>query len=181
MRNIVIIVICIIALQVKAQGLPSVAGVTFGQSYEQCKAELDNRYNGGDSSLQSEKNTLYYYDIMFAGEYFSCAIFYFQSCEYHSYLYYINFQKGFDLDELQLAKKKRDRLLNIYKKKYDYRWSGLADNGLKYYVLGHAWDNADKGFIVIDCDKTKTVSGKMKYWTNVYYGPINFIDPTSEI
>ena len=44
-----------------------VAGVRFGQSYQECKRSLDKKFNGGEASYQSEPNKLVYYDVTFGG------------------------------------------------------------------------------------------------------------------
>jgi hypothetical protein len=41
----------VFALKINAQ-LPTVSGVRFGMSYEECKAKLDKKYNNGNDSYQ---------------------------------------------------------------------------------------------------------------------------------
>lgn len=76
MRHFIFIVFIFIFCNIKAQ---EVAGVSFGMSYDQCKAILDKKFNNGKSSYQSESNKLSYYDVLFAGETFSSLTCKFQS------------------------------------------------------------------------------------------------------
>lgn len=165
-----------------AQEIPSVAGVKFGWSYSKCKQILDNRFNGGNSSSQYTPNELYYYDVYFAEEYFSYVHFRFQVDGLNNtYLQQVSFFASFDLDEAKTAKDKRDRLFNLYNKKYDFRWSDVDEDGWKYYVLGYDPFSPKDGLIVIFVSKTDTKAGVPKLWTTISYGPVNFINPQDEI
>ena len=75
----------------------------------------------------------------------------------------------------------RDRLYKTFSEKYEYRWSGTNKDGFKYYVLGHSPNDDDDGFVVIGVSKIETKGGTMKYWAEVSYGPVNFIDSIGEI
>lgn len=165
-----------------AQEMPSVAGVKFGWSYSQCKQILDNRFNGGNSSYQYVPNELYYYDIFFANEYFDYVRFRFQiDSSNNTYLNYVSFFASFDINDAKNVKDKRDRLFKFYNEKYDFRWSDVDKDGWKYYVLGHDPFKFEDGFIVISANKINTQAGVLKLWTEIDYGPINFIDPQGEI
>lgn len=173
---------CIInTLQLKAQDLPSVAGVTFGDSYANCKAKLDKRFNGGKVSYQSTANLLEYRDITFADEHFDYVEFKFQSNGETTYLSYISFVSSFDLSNASYAKNKRDRLLKLFSGKYEIRWDGINEDKFAYYVLGNNPNKPEDGFIVIDTNKSKNNGGQMKYWTTLSYGPVTFISPSDEI
>lgn len=182
MKKIIVFLALILStLQAVGQEMPSVAGVTFGWTYYQCKRILDKKFNGGDDSYQSEKNKIKYYSIKLADEYFDCATFEFQSNGSITYLSSVIFSSKFDLDELDYAKKQRDRLFKLYSKKYDFRWEQTNKDGLKYYVLGHHPKDVGDGLIVIETSKSKNKNGDMKYWTDVIYATINFVNPTDDI
>lgn len=162
--------------------MPSVAGVKFGWSYSQCKQILDNRFNGGKISNQYVPNELYYNDVYFANEYFSYVRFRFQvDSSNNTYLSYISFFASFDINDTKNVKNKRDRLFNFYKEKYEFRWSDVDKDGWKYYVLGYDPFKIEDGFVVIAASKMDTQAGVPKLWTELHYGPINFIDPQDEI
>ena len=165
-----------------SQNMPSVAGVEFGSTYEICKDILDMKFNGGESSYQSEKNALYYYgNISFGGETFDYVNFGFQSDGTRTYLNYIEFVSRFDIPDTEGAKKQRDRLLLTFKDKYEFRWSKPNDQGFYHYVLGYDPINKEDGFVVISTRKGKTKGGEYKIWTEVTYGPFYFVKPTDEI
>ena len=182
MKRLIFIVIAIICtLQNVAQEMPTVAGVTFGDSYGACKTKLDKRFNGGKESYQSTPNELTYFDIDFAGESFSYVSFFFQTNGSRTYLSAIRFYCRYSIEDIDYAKAKRDRLYKLFMDKYDFRWSGTDKNGLKYYVLGHSPNDKKDGLVVIDVSKDRTKGGDMQYWTQIAYGPIDFINPTDEI
>lgn len=164
-----------------AETLPSVAGVTFGNSYDTCKSILDKRFNGGKDSYQDSPNKLTYYDVSFAGEEFDYVNFEFQAEGNATYLYYISFFRSFDLNSAEYAKRQRDRLYTVFSEKYDFRWSGTDEDGFKYYIFGHSPNKREDGFIKIKTLKGKTNGGEMKYWTYLSYGPVNFVNPSDEI
>lgn len=165
----------------RAQGLPSVSGVTFGSRYSACKTILDKRFNGGKDSYQTSPNKLTYNDVSFAGEQFDYVDFEFQVEGNATYLYYISFYSRFDLNSAEYAKRQRDRLYTVFSEKYDFRWSGTDEDGFKYYIFGHSPNNREDGFINIGTSKSETKGGKMKYWTILSYGPVNFVNPSDEI
>ncbi len=164
-----------------AETLPSVAGVMFGSRYSTCKTILDKRFNGGKDSYQTSPNKLTYYDVSFAGEEFDYVNFEFQAEGNATYLYYISFFRSFDLNSAEYAKRQRDRLYTVFSEKYDFRWSGTDEDGFKYYIFGHSPNKREDGFINIKTLKGKTNGGEMKYWTNLSYGPVNFVNPSDEI
>lgn len=182
MKKLILFIIIILCnLNISAQEMPSVAGVTYGWSYDKCKRVLDNKFNGGDNSYQLDKNKLQYRNIPFANSFFDYVDFNFQSDGSTTYLSSVYFVSSYDLSEIESAKKQRDQLYRLYSKKYEYRWDGKDENGFKYYVLGYHPQNVDNGFIVISTWKGKNNGGIMKYWTQVAYTGIDFVKPTDEI
>lgn len=165
----------------RAQGLPSVAGVTFGSRYSACKTILDKRFNGGKDSYQNSTNKLTYNDVSFAGEQFDYVNFEFQVEGSATYLCAIFFARSFNLNSAEYAIQQRDRLYTVFSEKYDFRWSGTDKDGFKYYIFGHSPNNREDGFINIETSKDETKGGKMKYWTTLSYGPVNFVNPSNEI
>ena len=163
------------------QTMPSVAGVTFGDSYMSCKSNLDKRFNDGKNSYQYTANMLEYRNVTFADEHFDYVDFKFQSNGEATFLSYISFVSSFDLSNASYAKSKRDRLLKLFAEKYEVRWDGIDKDGFAYYVLGNNPGKPEDGFIVIDTKKGKTNGGEMKYWTTLNYGPVVFISPSDEI
>lgn len=176
MRKVILLLLVAFSMIVKAQ---EVAGVSFGESYEKCKQVLDKRFNNGEDSYQREKGKLNYYDVTFANENFSRASFEFQVNDKGTYLNYARFEKYYELNEVQKAKEKRDRLFELYSQRYKQRYSYIDDeDGFKKYFFSYGkYDD----FIYITTSKGKNRGGQMKYWTAIEYGPINIINPTDEI
>lgn len=154
MKNLLttfILALCCVSLQAQP---PSVAGVQFGSTYERAKIILDNRFYNGINSYQSEENVITYYDVKFAGEKFDIVSFYFEADTKRSYLSGIIFSKYFKRSESKEATNMRDRLLKIYRIKYDFRWQDSDENNeYKRYVLGHNYFNYENGYIVITTTK----------------------------
>lgn len=175
MRHFILLVFIFIFGNIKAQ---EVAGVSFGMSYEKCKEILDKKFNNGDRSYQSESNKLIYYDILFAGETFNSLTCKFQSDKKGTYLNSINFQKRFNLNEVEKAKAARDRLFDLYSQKYGKGTSYIRNDGFKDYYFPYG---NNPFFITIMTYKGESIGGGMYIWTTVLYGPIDIINPTDEI
>ena len=157
-----------------------VAGVRFGQSYQECKRSLDQKFNGGESSYQSEPNKLVYYDVTFGGEYFYSAQFDFQSDAANTYLYHISFSVSYDDNQEGFNKTvfKTERLNKLYSKKYKQTGSECDEDGLPYYFFKYQ-DN--DYFVSVFMSKGKNRKGEEKFWATVDYGPVYSIDPQDEI
>lgn len=179
--SLMLLLLC--SAKVLAQGVdyPTVAGVTFGSSYRTCKQILDKKFNNGTDSYQSTPNTITYYQIRFANEYFNYCVFEFQTSGGNSYLSCVKFYQQYELSQVKYAKDSRDNLYKIYKNKYDFRWTWIDDDGFKYYVLGYNPNKPADGFIVISTSKGKTNGGDTKLWTTITYGPVDFVEPEDEI
>lgn len=176
--------LCVVSLATlmgQTRNMPKVTGVTFGDTYSECKQVLDVKFNGGETSYQLEANRLTYYNVTFGGTCFDYCDFYFQNDGKRTYLYSVLFSISYELNESKAAMNRRDNLCCIYVEKYNLRWSGTNKDGYKYFVFGQDPFNSDDGLIVISTHKEKTKAGKMKIWTEVSYGPVNFIKPTDEI
>jgi hypothetical protein len=175
MRHFILLVFIFIFCNINAQ---EVAGVSFGMSYDQCKAILDKKFNNGKSSYQSESNKLNYHDVLFAGVEFQHLTCEFQSDKKKTHLNFISFQKRFDLNDVEVAKTVCDGLFDLYSRKYDNGHYFIRDDGFKQYVFPYG---TIQNFINIVTLKGKSKGGEMYIWTLVNYGPIDVINPTSEI
>jgi hypothetical protein len=169
----------VFALKINAQ-LPTVSGVRFGMSYEECKAILDKKYNNGNDSYQLTPNSLTYYKVTFGGHYFRYIEFTFQKSN-KSYLSRINAYYDVDFGEQKDLQEYQLRILEEYKQKYTYRWETTNDDGFKNYVLGENPFNKKDGFISISIYEAKNNDGEKRLWLNIDYGPVNFINPNDEI
>ena len=175
-----LIILCFVfsSLFLFAQDMPSISGVDFGTSYSICKEKFDNKFNNGQISEQSKTTTLNYYSTFFAGYYFDIITFGFSNdttgsshlCSADFFICYTGTNKA------ERAKKRRDELFNFYRSKYKFRWSGIDDNGWKYYVLGYDPYNEEDGLIAISI-----IEFQGDLYVNIGYGPISFISPLDEI
>jgi hypothetical protein len=174
----IILILCCTYLQAQP---PSVAGVQFGTSYEQAKPILDKRFNGGRDSYQTGQNSITYFDVKFADEYFTYVDFDFEVDAYRSYLSGITFNRAFELSESKAAKDMRDRLYAEFCKKYPFRWENINKDNYKVYVFGHNYFNAADGFIVISVYKGENKKGVTKLWTSIAYICNGFVNTQNEI
>lgn len=156
-----------------------VAGVQFGHSYQECKRYLDQRFNGGKESYQLEPNRIAYYEITFAGEHFHSASFYFQNDGINTYLYLINFSVSYDIgqDGFNSVIDKSKRLSELFSKKYKLTVDGINEEGWPYFFFKYHNNN----FVSILTSKGKNKKGEEKFWIDLNYGPIYFIDLQDEI
>lgn len=169
----------IVCIHISASYAQSIAGVQFGMSYDESKVLLDNKFENGSKSYQTEKNVLNYYNVYFAEEYFTHAVFYFQNDGKLTYLKNIFFYKPFSLKDSNEAKSMRDRLVSLYSNKYDEASSYISDNGYRAFYWGKT--SEDDYFISIMIDKDKNRKGEMKLWVMVSYLGRNFVKPEDEI
>lgn len=178
--SVLIIILSLISILAKAD-IPIVCGVQFGSSYSQAKSILDNKFNGGKDSYQLDENIITYNDITFAGEKFDYVDFVFTSDGNRSYLEEIHFYTCYILSDSKYAKAQRDRLFNVFKEKYEYRWTDTDENGYKGYILGYNPFIKSKGLILIETNKGKNKIGGMRLWTSVHYYCNGFVNIQDEI
>ncbi len=179
MRKILIIMLLMLAIGVKAQQMPSVTGVTFGWTYDRCKDVLDKRY--GTLHRVMESNSLSYFNVSIAGFDFTYAEYDFANNGETRYLSFVAFCRSFDLSYEKSRNWMFDNLCELYEEKYDYRWSDVDDDGFDYNVYGYDPLDSDDGFVIIKKTKAPTNGGEMKYWVNVYYGPVYLVDRKNDI
>lgn len=171
----------ILVLSAYSQTTPAAAGVSFGESYEQCKETLDVRFNNGKESYQLTANELSYRNIQFGGTSFDYVDFDFQATGGQSRLCKITFVSRFNLSDSKYAKGQRDKLFATFREKYEFRWDGVNDDGYAYYVLGHNPKEPEDGLIVIETWKGRSNGGEMFLWTSLTYGPVYMVDVKDEI
>ena len=174
----IILILCCTYLQAQP---PTVAGVQFGTSYEQAKTILDRRFNGGENSYQLQRNKLTYYNVKFARETFDYAEFFFETNGKRTFLSRANFLKSFNNDKF-LAGEMRERLVELYEKKYEYRQFLMGD-GCFADILGSNYFNPEEGFVVIEKfeDSTKSNKKKKKEWVTISYHCEGFVNVKDEI
>lgn len=180
MKKVLLLLFILCSLTINAQP-PSVAGVQFGSTYNQAKAILDKRFNGGDESYQLQRNKLIYYNVKFAGETFDYAEFFFETNGKRTFLSRANFLTSFNND-IFLAGEMRERLVELYKKKYEYRQFLMGD-GCFADILGSNYFNPEEGFVVIEKfeDSTKSNKKKKEEWVTISYHCEGFVNVEDEI
>ena len=156
-----------------------VCGVVFGMSYE--KAEEILKKSHGEKSVLSDKDELVYYDFRMGNHTFNDATFYFQYSEYGgSYFSEAVFSRHFDLDRKERAYNFMENVAYTLSLKYKNIISKYDDDGYKYYLCGSNPFNENEYLIELNIDKSKSKGGDYFYYVTLYYGPVNFVDPTSD-
>ena len=147
-------------------------------SYE--KTEEILRKSHGQKSQFSDKDEIQYYDFRMGNYTFDNATFYFQYSDFGaSYFSEAIFSNHFDLDMRDRAESFMESIAEILAIKYDNIISRY-DNGYKYYLCGLNPFNENEYLIELNLTKSKSKGGEYYYYVNLYYGPVNFVDPTSD-
>lgn len=150
------------------QTIREICGIPFGSSYEIAEEILENKY--GSSSIFSDKRTILYTNINYAGISFDKIMFLFQSDGYKSYLNGCIFV--IETSSLKQAKEKRDMLYRKMCLKYDIM-SGVDDDGNEYYWGGHSPVPFDGFGFSIDILKYK--NERNAYAARLMYGRYNYV------
>ena len=162
------------AFGVKGQ---SVLGIQFGSSYNNVKDKLESRFGSLNVIEDGGKITVLTPVI---GEYeFKSADFYFQRQGNITWLNSVYIQTWFTHSETERAKYMRDRLADDLREKYDIE-EYINKQGYKCYGFGTnpKDDNEWLGFLGISKDKGK--DGKQRLYLSLIYGPIYYIERSSD-
>lgn len=114
------------------QGDFKVAGCYKWQTYASCKRILDERFNGGANSYQSNANKICYYDVRFCGVDYEVAEFGFGQ----GHLETVEFYSSFPPSDVKGAKSYREYVLNKVGDAGPYGFETYTnDDGFKCYDL----------------------------------------------
>lgn len=168
MKRILLSIFCVCSICCYSQNL-SVAGVSLGDEYSRVESLLEYRYG---TTFSKEHNEICYYEINIGGINYDSASFDFiyRSATRDRRLNGVFLSSHFKLSELEQAKRYRDRIAELYAKKYYDMESLNNDDGFKIYRCAL---NADREFFMILISLKKSVSkgGDTFYYVTVSYGP----------
>lgn len=177
MKKLVFICLLLISVMANAQ---SVMGIKFGSSIETVKRQLEQRL--GEYSVIEEQGMLQIWDFNMGNFHFDWGDFYFQYNGDNSYFNEVIFQCYSNVNDVNEMKARRDYLYSLIKEKYedDYLKEFTNKQGFKCYDFGtNPLDNSKiLGQIVLRRGESK--SGEEKLYLMLYYGPIYYIDKSSD-
>lgn len=158
----------------------SVLGIRFGLSYSVVKRSLEDRF--GEFSVHENKGVLKIYDVEVGGFHFKYAEFDFQRNSGLSYFNYASFQTFYSATDIQTARDERDYLYSLLKDKYknDYVEEYINKQGYKCYRFGTDPVDKNKALGRITLEKSKGKDGKTRLYLLLTYGPIYYLDKSSD-
>lgn len=169
------VVLFICSLGAMGQGDFKVAGCYKWQTYASCKRILDERFNGGRESYQSNANELHYSDVRFGGVGYDIAVFGFSQGHLETAEFYSNFPPG----DVKGAKSYREYVLNKVADTGNYGFKPYTnDDGFKCYDLivkihgpGSAtWINREYGVSVeVRAFRSQNLDGRNRIFVGLFY------------
>ena len=172
------LVICILSLLPVISYSQSVLGIKFGSSYDVVKAALEERF--GRYSVYETNGTLKVYNIN-VGEFpFDSGTFEFQIDDGRTYFYFAEFDERYPLSNKSVAISNRDYMFSIISDKYDYVESYVNKDGFKCYKFGDNPLDKNKVLGMIILTKGVGNDGISRYYLYLQYGPIYYVDRTTD-
>lgn len=158
-------------------GAQSILGIPFGSSYQTTKECLENRFGG--YKVVEDGGKIEVMEPVIGGHEFKTATFYFQRQGSATWLNEVLIQTWFDITETQSAKYMRDKIAEVLSEKYDVK-DYINDQGFKVYVFGVNPKNTDDALGSLYIIKSKGNDGKTRLYLVLYYGPIYYINRSSD-
>lgn len=157
-----------------------VLGIKFGSTYEDVKKMLEKRY--GFYNVYDDNGILWLADAPVGDFHFDILNFEFQRQDNRSYFYYSRFSMFFAIDETELACKTIKSIWNDIKHKYanQYIEEYFNDDGFKCYKFGINPLDEDRVLGVLSLKQGIGNDGKKRLYLHLDYGPIYYIDKTSD-
>lgn len=159
----------------------SVLGIPMGSSFSTVKSQLQNRF--GYSAVYDDNGDLIINSDFSMGDFeFNYGSFEFQRSGSSSYFNYAYFEKRFSISDVKSAKNARDYLFSLLKDKYEEEYIGsfINDQGFKCYQFGNDPKDSNRALGIIKLQKTQGKDGKMRLYLQLIYGPIYYIDRSSD-
>lgn len=157
----------------------SVLGIPFGSTYNNVKTKLQERV--GAYSVYEENGSLSTGEINVGDFPFDYSEYKFQYDGKISYFSYAYFEKHYKVTDVTMAKDDRDFLLIFLKKKYkDDIVDFINDQGFKCYRFGSSTVEPDRWLGTLILKKGTGKDGKMRLYIELYYGPLHYIDSSSD-
>jgi hypothetical protein len=173
-RFLFIALLLAISVSVKAQ---SIAGIDIWSSKQKVEQILESRgYTVYDDGAYLEV-----YNFVIGGNEFDFARFNFQFVSVTSYFTDAAFSARYSLQSLEQAKKHRDGLASLLKKKYGNEYyEEYEREGLKCYKMGANRKDEDKVKLIIALYKSMSKGGELGYYLDLIYTPEYVVDQLNE-
>lgn len=174
---LIILILCpLFSLQAFSQ---SVMGINFGSSEDEVYQALETRF----SSLEIYKNAgkidlLCKFDI--GDVEFHSGSFEFQRQGKESYFNYAHFEKHYTINNVQSAIIERDHIVDLIISKYMDVRRFKNPQGYYCYLFGTNPKDKNEPLGVIILEKAKGNDGKTRIYLSINYGPIYYLDRSSD-
>lgn len=159
---------------------PKVCGIEFGRSYDYVKNRLLERY--GNDLVDEYKGSIFVDGGNVGNYYFDILMFNFQTDGNNTYFYYSRFIKYFSVDDLSSACSVKDMLWDDVKNKYENICVEEFTNksGFKCYRFGINPLDKNNALGLVTLDKEKDTYDNDRICLELSYGPIYYIDKSSD-
>lgn len=158
----------------------SVMGIPLGSSYEDTFSALEKRF--GYINVHKKNGNLQLYDFYMGDLMFKFGTFFFQYNGNRSYFNAASFSIPYEKKDLDAAKAVREILYNLLKDKYEneYLEEFKNEQGFKCYKFGLNPIDNTKVLGIISIDRANGNDGIERYYLNLDYLPIHYLDKTSD-
>ena len=158
---------------------PTVLGIDFGSDKYTVLSTLRERF--GHSNVTEENGIIEVENPSLGGFKFQYASFEFQYERGKTYLSNAVFQTNYTLGQESLAKRERDYLLSLMQPKYEKSIENFTnEDGFKCHRFGTNPRDLSKSLGLIILKKGTGKDGIKRLYLILSYGPINYIDPSSD-
>ena len=158
---------------------PTVLGIEFGCDKATVISVLRERF--GYSNVSDNNGIIEVENPSLGGFKFKYATFEFQYDKGKTYLSSADFQTNYTLGQESTAKSERDYLLSLMKPKYENSIESYTnEDGFKCYRFGANPKDISRSLGLIRLQKGQGLDGVKRLYLHLSYGPINYIDPSSD-
>ena len=158
---------------------PTILGIEFGSDKNTVKSALIERF--GYNNVMDNNGIIEVENPTLGGFKFKYASFEFQYDKDKTYLSKANFQTFYTLGQESVANKEREFLLSLMKPKYEDTIEDYTnEDGFKCYRFGTNPRDFSKSLGLIRSQKGMGNDGVKRLYLHLSYGPINYIDPSSD-
>ena len=177
MKKFVLFALLFFSAMANAQ---SVMGIKFGSSIETVKQQLEQRL--GKYSVYEDNGTLRISDFTMGDFYFHFGIFRFQYDGNKSFMSEADFAIFSEINDIENMESKRDYLYSLLKNKYEdeYLEEFINEQGFKCYKFGVNPLDDSRVLGKISLFQAESRKGKEQLYLRLHYGPIYYIDKSSD-
>lgn len=160
-------------------GSASVLGIEFGSNKSTVISKLRERF--GYSNVTENNGIVEVDNPSLGGFNFKYATFEFQYDNGKTYLSYANFETFYKIGQESIAKSDRDYLISLMKPKYKNSIGNyINEDRFKCYKFGTNPKDMSKALGLIRLKRDTGVDGIKRLYLILSYGPINYVDPSTD-